>query len=88
MLCQLNADQKTIYDVVSTSVNDNVGGFFFIYESGGIGKTFLWKKLITTMHSEGKIVFVVASSGIASLLLLDGRTTHSSLKYQLMSEKI
>ncbi|GJR01918.1 DNA helicase [Tanacetum coccineum] len=44
----------------------------FVYGHGGTGKTFLWKTIISTLRSEGKIVLAVASSDIASMLLLSG----------------
>lgn len=37
----------------------------------------MWKTLASCLHSKGKIVLIVASSGITSLLLLGGRTAHS-----------
>jgi len=40
----------------------------------------MWRTLSAAFRSEGKIVLTVASSGIASLLLLGGRTTHSKFK--------
>ena len=43
---------------------------------GGTGKTFLYNTLINS----GKSVISVASTGIASLLLIDGRTYHSQFK--------
>ncbi|KAL5138523.1 ATP-dependent DNA helicase PIF4 [Glycine soja] len=43
----------------------------------GTGKTFMWKTLSDTLRSKGDIVLTVASSGIASLLLPNGRTAHS-----------
>nr|GEY32122.1 DNA helicase [Tanacetum cinerariifolium] len=55
----------------------------FVYGHGGTGKTFLWKTIISSLRSEGKIVLAVASSGIASLLLPAGRTTHSGFKLPL-----
>ncbi|GKD88729.1 DNA helicase, partial [Tanacetum coccineum] len=64
---KLNRDQKNIYDLII----------------GGTGKTFLWKTIISPLRSEGKIVLAVASSGIASLLLPVGRTTHSRFKLPL-----
>jgi len=51
-----------------------------VYGSGGTGKTFLWKALINSLRSEGRIMLAVASSGIASLLLPGGRTAHSKSK--------
>ncbi|GJU04975.1 DNA helicase [Tanacetum coccineum] len=55
----------------------------FVYGHGGTGKTFLWKTIISSLRSEGKIVLAVASSGIASLLLPSGRTAHSRFKLPL-----
>ncbi|GJV33575.1 DNA helicase [Tanacetum coccineum] len=49
----------------------------FVYGHGGTGRTFIWKTILSTLRSEGKIVLAVASSCIASLLLPSGRTTHS-----------
>jgi predicted esterase len=46
-------------------VTNKEGKLFFVHGSGGTGKTFVWTTL------------VVASSGIASLLFLGGKTTHS-----------
>ncbi|XP_057427107.1 uncharacterized protein LOC130720473 [Lotus japonicus] len=73
----LNKEQKKVYDEVVNAVNKSRGGFFFVYGSGGIGKTFLWKSLTYKFRGERKIVLNVASSGIASLLLPGGRTAHS-----------
>ena len=58
-------------------VNKQVGGIFFLYGYRGTGKTFMWKTLSDTLRSKGDIVLTVASSGIASLLLPNGRTAHS-----------
>jgi hypothetical protein len=49
----------------------------------GQAKLFLWKTIISSIRSEGKVVLVVASSGIASLLLPAGRTAHSRFKLPL-----
>ncbi|KAI4345058.1 hypothetical protein L6164_012226 [Bauhinia variegata] len=46
-------------------------------KSSFTGKTFLWRTLTATICSTSNIVIVVASSGIASLLLPDGRIAHS-----------
>jgi len=57
-----------------------LGELFFVYGGGGTGKTYLWRTLITHLRGEKKIVLVVASSGIASMLLPGGRTAHSKFK--------
>lgn len=38
---QLNQDQKMVYDAVLENVERKTGGLFFVYGSGGCGKTFL-----------------------------------------------
>jgi len=61
-------------------VNQNEGGMFFLYRYRGTGKTFIWKALASSLRADNKFIIMVASSGIASLLLLGGRTTHSKFK--------
>jgi Cdc6-like AAA superfamily ATPase len=80
LVTQLNADQRTVYDTIIGRVYSNSPGFFFVYGHGGTGKTFLWNTIIARLRSEKKIVLVVASSGVASLLLPKGRTAHSRFK--------
>nr|GEX39510.1 ATP-dependent DNA helicase PIF1-like [Tanacetum cinerariifolium] len=46
-------------------------------QPGDTGKTFLYKTIISRLRSGWKIILVVASSGIASLLLPARRTAHS-----------
>ena len=61
----LNSYQRNIYDVVIDFDLRNKGDFLFVYGHGGTGKTYIWKTIICRLHSEGKIVIAVASSGIA-----------------------
>lgn len=71
----LNKVQLHIYNYVTDNVYNKKGKLFFIYGSGGCGKTYLWNTLCYKLRSEGKIV--VASFGIAATLLLGCRTAHS-----------
>ncbi|GJW74534.1 ATP-dependent DNA helicase PIF1-like protein [Tanacetum coccineum] len=73
----LNPEQRLIYEQIIESVHNDIGQFCFIHGPGGTGKTFLYKTIIARLRSEQMIVLAVASSGIASLLLPAGRTTHS-----------
>ncbi|XP_050217778.1 uncharacterized protein LOC126668634 [Mercurialis annua] len=73
----LNDDQEKNYDSVIRSTIEKKGDFFSVYGHGGTSKTYLYKTIISKLRSEEKIVLAVASSGIASLLLPGGRTTHS-----------
>jgi hypothetical protein len=79
----LNPCQKNIYDSVITSILQNKQALIFVHGHGGTGKTFSWHTIINRVRSEGLILLVVASSGIASLLLPGGRTSHSRFKIPL-----
>ncbi|GJS68775.1 DNA helicase [Tanacetum coccineum] len=80
---RLNIDQKEIYDLIMNSDENSRQELIFVYSHSGTGKTFLWKIIISSLCSQGKIVSAVASSGIASLLLPSGRTAHSRFKLPL-----
>lgn len=73
----LTGEQRKIYDEIIEAVAQDRGGVVFLYAFAGTGKTFLWKVLSVAIISKGEIVLNTASSGIASLLLEGGRTTHS-----------
>nr|GFA78624.1 DNA helicase [Tanacetum cinerariifolium] len=80
---KLNHDQKEIYDLIINASEKSRQELLFVCGHGGTGKTFLWKTIISSLRSQGKIVLAVASSSIASLLLPVGRTTHSRFKLPL-----
>ncbi|XP_074350186.1 uncharacterized protein LOC141689724 [Apium graveolens] len=69
--------EETSYDIYESR------RYFFVYGSGGCGKTFLWNTIITKLRSDRKIMLPVASSGIAATLLPGGRTAHSRFKILL-----
>ena len=72
--------QASIYNQIIQAVNKDEGDMFFLYGYGGTWKTFIWKTLASSLRTDKKIVIMVASSGIASLLLPGGRTAHSKFK--------
>ncbi|KAL8111953.1 hypothetical protein AgCh_019598 [Apium graveolens] len=72
--------QRAIFDEVVHYATLGLGGFFFVYGHGGTGKTFLWSTILCKLKSEGRIVLAVASSGIASLLVQGGKTSHSRFR--------
>ncbi len=74
---RLNDDQRNAYETILNAVTNKQGKLFFVYGSGGTGKTFVWTTLLSRLQGQGKIVLAVASSGIASLLLPGDRTAHS-----------
>lgn len=77
MVSALNSKQHIIYETIMKASLKNHQLLMFVYGHGGTGKTFLWTTIISALRSGGRIVLAVASSGIASLLLPSGRTTHS-----------
>jgi len=77
---RLNDDQRNAYEIVLNVVTNKQGKLFFVYGSGGTGKTFVWTTLLSRLRGQGKIVLAVALSGIASLLLPGSKTAHSRFK--------
>jgi hypothetical protein len=75
-----NDDQRKAYKTILNAMTNKEGKLFFVYGSGGTSKTFVWTMLLSCLQGQGKIVLVVASSKIASLLLLGGRIAHSKFK--------
>ncbi|WVZ93004.1 hypothetical protein U9M48_039027 [Paspalum notatum var. saurae] len=71
-MSRLNNNQKDVFDAIYDSVIGDRGRTFFVYGYGGTGKTFFWTTLLNSVRSQGKIALAIASSGIASLLNLDG----------------
>jgi len=71
-------EQQHVYNKNMTTVNSEVGNFFFLYGYGGTRKTYLWKLLSAAIRAKGIIALNVASSGIASLLFPGGKTAHST----------
>jgi hypothetical protein len=77
---KLNDDQHSAYESILNVMINKEGKLFFVYGSGGTDKTFVWTMLLSYLRGQGKIILAVASSRIASLLLLGGRTAHSRFK--------
>ncbi len=74
---QLNPEQRVVYDYVMAAIDRHA---FFVDGLGGTSKTFLYSCLLSTVCAQGRVAIVVASSGIAALLLDGGRTAHSCFK--------
>ncbi|XP_024981688.1 uncharacterized protein LOC112518279 [Cynara cardunculus var. scolymus] len=73
----LNQCQSKAYEAIMDFIYEDLGQLIFIHGRVGTRKTFLWKTIVARLRSKGKIVLPVASSGIAALLLPNGRTAHS-----------
>ncbi|KAH7482044.1 ATP-dependent DNA helicase PIF1 [Phytophthora ramorum] len=81
----LNEEQRLTYDQITQAVEDPQEGrkLFFVDGPGGTGKSTLLRNILAKVRLSGKIAIAVASSGIASLLLMGGRTAHSTFKISL-----
>ena len=83
-LATLNLEQRQCFDNIISAVDFSTGEetrpFFFIQGPAGTGKTFLYSVLCHHYRAHEKIVLCVAFSGIASLLLPEGRTSHFRLR--------
>ncbi len=56
------------------------GKLFFVYGSDGTNKTFVWTTFMSHLQGQGKIMLIVASLGIASLLFLGNIIARSRFK--------
>ena len=68
----MNAQQLAVYEHVLQCINGGAGSLFFLNRPGGTRKTFVYQAISHAIHGQG-IVLCVASSGIASILLPEGR---------------
>ncbi len=76
----LNDGQRAAYNGVIDAYGAHHAKVIFIDGPGGMGKTYIENLILNAMCLCGNIALVVASSGIAVLLLSGGRTPHSYLK--------
>jgi hypothetical protein len=84
MRASFNADQLQAFNTIVLAITDNPQtAHFYLQGPGGTGKTFLYKALCYYYRAQGKTVLCVASTGIAGLLLPDGRTSHSQFRIPL-----
>ncbi len=77
---KLLAEQKHAFDIIYNAIEGSKGGLYFIDAPGGTGKTFLLNLLLSKVRLNLGIALATASSGIASTLLIGGRTAHSTFK--------
>ena len=79
----LNEEQRAAYDEIMSSVDTEDGGLFFVDGPGGTRKTYLYRALVATIHSQKKIDVATAISRVATSIMPGGRTTHSHFKIPL-----
>src|SRR5271170_4437198 len=79
-----NDDQRHVFDDITATLYEQPEfAHFYLQGAGGTGKTFLYRALHADACSKGITVLCVASSGIAAVLLPNGRTAHSQFRIPL-----
>lgn len=86
MIDSLNVDQQEAFKKIVAKI-DKGGSLFFIDGPAGSGKTYLYNVLESYLNSQNKYSIQIATTGIASDLLKEGRTMHSSRNYQVHIRK-
>jgi hypothetical protein len=72
------SEPRQFYDRVLAAIDDpTLNNLFFLEGQGGSGKTFICQIILASVRLRREIALPVASSGLASLLLMGGRTAHS-----------
>lgn len=79
----LTTEQQQVYSTVISSVRNKSGKAYIIDARAGTGKTYTQKCIAARLRGEGKVVLIVASTGIAALQLPGGWTAHSMFKLPL-----
>ncbi|KAI7943289.1 hypothetical protein MJO29_013133 [Puccinia striiformis f. sp. tritici] len=82
----LTPTQSSIVDHITHLDLDNVDYNLFIDGPGGCGKTYVFNTLIHYFNSQEIPVATVASSGVASLMLIDGTTAHARFRIPLHTD--
>ncbi|KAL0348077.1 UNVERIFIED_CONTAM: hypothetical protein Sangu_1035500 [Sesamum angustifolium] len=77
---KVNPGQLHVFNIIKNVIMRKQSAAFFIDGPGGTGKTFLYRVLLASFRNVGFIMVVTATSGIAAIQLLSGRTAHSKLK--------
>ena len=78
MLQQLNNDQRHIHNTIMNAITTNSDqNCYFVVGPAGTRKTFLYNTIVQAL---GIKVKCMAYSGIASTLLINGATSHSTIQ--------
>ncbi|XP_066320256.1 uncharacterized protein [Miscanthus floridulus] len=81
LLCNsLNVEQRSTYDEIMAAVCSKQGGLFFMDGPGGMGKTFLYRELLTKLRSQDKLAVATATSRVATAIMPGRRMAHSRFK--------
>ena len=73
----LNQEQLIPYTIILEWIDFVSSGVFFIDGPRVTGKTFLYCAVLTTIRSRQWIAIAIATSGMASSIMVGGQTSHS-----------
>ncbi|XP_027156337.1 uncharacterized protein LOC113757128 [Coffea eugenioides] len=76
----LNEKQRHAFEIISHRIYENKSGAFLVDGPGGIEKSFIYRALLADVRSKGYLALAIATLGIATSILLGGRTAHSRFK--------
>jgi hypothetical protein len=79
----LNESQRKCFTLITEATSESTCNSFVVDSPGGYGKTFLFACIAAHLRSQGNIVLIVASTGLAAQNLEGGRTAHSRFKIPL-----
>ena len=82
-----NPEQAAIFDAIPKSITNNQYYLFFIHTASGCGKTFLCNTVVTEVRRREQVALCIVLSGIATLLLDEGRMSHLHFKISLSINK-
>ena len=77
---KLLPSQRALVDSACDAADNSHALAIFVDAPGGTGKTFCFNTILAHVRSQGGIALATASSGIAAILLMLGRTLHSRAK--------
>ena len=81
MLQQLNDEQRQIHNTIMNAIATNSDeSCSFVDGPAGTGKNFLYNTLVHNLQAQGIKVKCMVYSGIASTLLINGATAHSTFQ--------
>ena len=78
-MCNLTDEQRTVFEQIKESVENNRGLIVALDAPGGSGKIYLLKTKLTYVRLQGDVALATATTGIAALLP-NCRTMHSRCK--------
>jgi len=84
MLQHFNNDQRQIHDMIINTITTNSDVSYFIDGPTGTGKTFLYNTIVHNLQALGIQAKCLAYSGIASTLLVNGATAHSTFQIPIL----